>query len=98
MTFLRVLGEAPRGEWEEWRIGGRWHAWFAAWWRTGRVRRLLASVRVCCCEAVAVVNAFVVVDVDVALASKARDMFALILAVWNGFGTWNVDVSKRWTL
>lgn len=77
---MRVLGEAPRGEWEEWRIGGRWHGWVVVCWATGRVRRLLASVRVCCCEAVAVVNVFVV-DVDVALARRARDMFALILAV-----------------
>lgn len=94
VTFLRVVVEAPRGEWEECRIVGC-VGLCAVCWTLGRARDLFkatAQAR----EGVAAAAEKVVVGIVAALNNKARDMFALIpgLAMVD-YAILDVDVSMR---
>lgn len=97
VTFLRVLVEAPRGEWEDWRVEvlGRWEAGVLfLLCRAGRARHLVALVH--SGEDVPAATARVVDVVDIVdTLVRARDMYALILrAVYESVGL-DVFVSKR---
>ena len=77
VTFLRVVVEAPRGEWEECRMVGC-VGLCAVCLTLGRARDLFkatAQAR----EGAAVAES--VVGIVAALNNKARDMFALILGL-----------------
>lgn len=94
MTFLRVVVEAPRGEWEECRMVGC-VGLCTVCWTLGRARdlfRATAQVR----EGAAAVAESVVGIVVAALNSKARDMFALILGLaMVDYANVNVNISMR---
>lgn len=91
VTFLRVVVEAPRGEWEECRMLGcvclcracwtlgRMHGRFRHLFATAQARESVAAVRV----------------VGFVALSKARDMFALMVGVWMDYARSIVVVSKR---
>lgn len=76
VTFLRVLVEAPRGEWEECRMVGC-VGLCAAYWTLGRLRHLFKTT----VQAREGAVAESVVGIVAALNNKARDMFALILGL-----------------
>lgn len=81
VTFLRVVVEAPSGEWEECLIVGC-VGLCAACWTPGRLRHLLRATTQAREGAAAAVEK---VDDGIinaaALDNKARDMFALILGM-----------------
>jgi len=74
VTFLRVLVEAPSGEWEECRMVVGCVGLCAACWTLGRFRQDLLRATAQAGEAAEQVNGIIVVA---ALDNKARDMFAL---------------------
>ena len=81
VTFLRVVVEAPSGEWEECRMVGCVGLWVVCW-MLGRWRHLLkATAQAREGAAAAAVVEKVVGIVAAALNNKARDMFALILGL-----------------
>jgi hypothetical protein len=87
VTFLRVVVEAPSGEWEECRMV-ECVGWRAACCTLGRLRYLFATAQAR--EGVAAVSV-----VDIVALNKARDMFALILGVLVEYARSNVVDSKR---
>ena len=92
MTFLRVVVEAPRGEWEECRMVGC-VGLCAVCWTLGRARDLFRATAQAREGAVA---ESVVGIVVAALNNKARDMFALILGLaMVDYANLNVNVSMR---
>ena len=74
VTFLRVVVEAPSGEWEECLMLVGCVGLCAACWTLGRFRQLLLRATAQAGEAAEKVDGIIVVA---ALDNKARDMFAL---------------------
>jgi hypothetical protein len=88
VTFLRVVVEAPSGEWEECRMV-ECVGWRTACWTLARFRDLFAAVQAR--EGVAAARV-----VGIVALSKARDMmFALILGVLVEYVRSDVVDSKR---
>jgi hypothetical protein len=88
VTFLRVVVEAPSGEWEECRMV-ECVGWRIACWTLVRFRYLFAAVQAR--EGVAAARV-----VGIVALSKARDMmFALILGVLVEYVRSNVVGLKR---